>query len=150
MAAHAGGRLTVSKVRSAEPGKYPDGANLWLRVGRSGSKAWVFCYTIAGRTREMGLGAWPLVPLSEVRAKASAQRRLLLEGLDPIAARDATKPALDPVTFEAEAKQYLDGHERSWNSGDHARQWRNSVKRYVLPLIGDQPIDSVDAHESSR
>jgi len=147
MAAHVSGRLTVAKVRSAEPGKYPDGANLWLRVGPHGSKAWFFRYTIAGCTREMGLGPWPLVPLSEARDKATAQRRLLLEGVDPISARDNKKPMRDPVTFETAAKQYLDGHERSWKSRDHARQWRNSLSRYVLPLIGDRPIDAIDTHD---
>ena len=147
MAAHVGGRLTVARIRSAEPGKYPDGANLWLRVGPNGSKAWSFRYTIAGRTREMGLGPWPLVPLSEARDKATAQRRLLLDGVDPIAARDAKKPARDPVTFEAAAKQYIAGHELSWKSRDHARQWRNSLDRYVLPLIGERPIDGIDTHD---
>jgi integrase len=147
MAAHVGGRLTVARVPSAEPGKYPDGANLWLRVGPNGSKAWFFRYTIAGHTREMGLGPWPLVPLSEARDKATAQRRLLFEGVDPIAAREAKKSARDPVTFEAAAKQYIAGHERSWKSRDHARQWRNSLDRYVLPLIGDRPIDGVDTHD---
>jgi integrase len=147
MAAHVGGRLTVARVRSAEPGKYPDGANLWLRVGPNGSKAWFFRYTITGRTREMGLGPWPLVPLSEARDKATAQRRLLLQGADPIAARDAKKPLRDPVTFETAAKQYIAGHERSWKSRDHSRQWRNSLDRYVLPLIGDRPIDGIDTHD---
>jgi len=147
MAAHVGGRLTVARIRSAEPGKYPDGANLWLRVGPNGSKAWFFRYTIAGRTREMGLGPWPLVPLSEARDKATAQHRLLLDGVDPIAARDAKKPARDPVTFEAAAKQYIAGHELSWKSRDHARQWRNSLDRYVLPLIGERPIDGIDTHD---
>jgi integrase len=147
MVAHVGGRLTIAQVRSAEPGKYPDGANLWLRVGPNRSKAWFFRYTIAGRTRDMGLGPWPLVPLSEARDKATAQRRLLLEGIDPITARHAKKPARDPVTFEAAANQYLAGHERSWKSRDHARQWRNSLNRYVLPLIGDRPIDAVDTHD---
>jgi len=147
MAAHVGGRLTVVQVRSAKPGKHPDGANLWLRVGPNGSKAWFFRYTSAGRTREMGLGPWPLVPLSEARDKATAQRRLLLEGIDPIAARDAKKPVRDPVTFGTAAQQYIAGHERGWKSRDHARQWQNSLNRYVLPLIGDRPIDGIDTHD---
>src|SRR6516165_2171360 len=133
MAAHVGGRLTVAQVRSTEAGKYPDGANLWLRVGPNGSRSWFFRYTIAGRTREMGLGAWPLVPLSEARDKATAQRRLLLEGVDPIAARDAKKPVRDPVTFGTAAQQYIAGQERGWKSGNQARQWQNSLNRYVLP-----------------
>src|SRR5215813_12239926 len=131
MARHVGGRLTVAMVRAVGPGKYPDGANLWLRVRPNGAKSWLFRYTLSGRTREMGLGPWPLVSLSEARDKATGHRRLLVEGIDPIAARDAKKPTGDPVTFGAAANQYLEGHERSWKSRDHARQWRNSLNRYV-------------------
>ena len=47
----------------------------------------------------MGLGPYPLVSLSEARDKATAQRRLLLDGIDPIAARDAKQPVRDPITL---------------------------------------------------
>jgi integrase len=95
----------------------------------------------------MGLGPYPLVSLSEARDKATEQRRLLLDGIDPIAARDAKQPPRDPVTFRVAAKQYIAGHEKSWKSADHARQWRNSLDRYVLPVIGDRPIDAVNTHD---
>ena len=41
----------------------------------------------------MGLSPYPLISLSEARDKAMAQRRLLLDGIDPIVARDAKQPA---------------------------------------------------------
>ncbi|WP_363323320.1 integrase arm-type DNA-binding domain-containing protein [uncultured Tateyamaria sp.] len=37
----------------------------------------------------MGLGRWPDVPLSEARERASAARRQLRDGVDPIQARQA-------------------------------------------------------------
>jgi integrase len=147
MGAHISGRLTVAKVKAAEPGKHADGANLWLQVGPNGSKSWLLRFTLKGRTREMGLGPYPLVSLSEARDKAMAQRRLLLDGIDPIVARDAKQPVRDPITFGAAAKQYIAGHEKSWRSADHARQWRNSLDRYVLPAIGERPISAVDTHD---
>src|SRR6516225_370009 len=147
MGAHIGGRLTVARVKVAGPGKHPDGANLWLQVGPNGSRSWYLRFTLNGRTREMGLGPYPLVSLGEARDKALAQRRLLLDGIDPIAARDAKQPARDPVTFAAAAKQYIAGHEKSWKSADHARQWRNSLDRYVLPAIGERPISTIDTHD---
>jgi hypothetical protein len=70
MGAHIGGRLTVAKVKAAGPGKHPDGANLWLQVGPNGSRSWYLRFTLNGRTREMGLGPYPLVSLSEARDKA--------------------------------------------------------------------------------
>jgi integrase len=147
MGAHIGGRLTVAKVKSVGPGKHPDGANLWLQVGPNGSRSWYLRFTLNGRTREMGLGPYPLVSLSEARDKAMVQRRLLLDGIDPIAARDAKQPPRDPVTFAAAAKQYIAGHEKGWKSADHARQWRNSLDRYVLPAIGERPISEIDTHD---
>ena len=147
MGAHIGGRLTVAKVKAAGPGKHPDGANLWLQVGPNGSRSWYLRFTLNGRSREMGLGPYPLVSLSEARDKAMAQRRLLLDGIDPIAARDAKRPVRDPITFAAAAKQYIAGHEKGWKSTDHARQWRNSLDRYVLPAIGERPISAIDTHD---
>ena len=147
MTAHIGGRLTVAKVKAAGPGKHPDGANLWLQVGPNGSRSWYLRYTLNGRTREMGFGPYPLVTLSEARDKATVQRRLLLDGIDPIAARNARQPARDPITFGAAAKQYIAGHEKAWKSADHARQWQSSLDRYVLPVIGERPVGAVDTHD---
>jgi integrase len=145
--AHIGGRLTVAKVKAAGPGKHPDGANLWLQVGPNGTKSWYLRYTQNHRTREMGLGPYPLVGLAEARDKATVQRRLLLDGIDPIEARKSKQPARDPVMFAAAAKHYIAGHAKSWKSADHARQWRNSLDRYVLPVIGARHIDAVDTHD---
>jgi integrase len=147
MGAHIGGRLTLAKVKAAGPGKHPDGANLWLQVGPNGSRSWYLRFTLNGRTREMGLGPYPLVSLAEARDKATAQRRLLLDKIDPIAARDAKQPARDPVTFAAASKEYISGHEKGWKSADHARQWRNSLDRYVLPAIGERAISAIDTHD---
>jgi integrase len=147
MGAHIGARLTVAKVKAAGPGKHPDGANLWLQVGPNGSRSWYLRFTLNGRTREMGLGPYPLVSLSEARDKAMSQRRLLLDGIDPIAARDAKRPVRDPITFATAAHQYIAGHEKGWKSADHARQWRNSLDRYVLPALGERPISAIDTHD---
>src|SRR5215469_9227433 len=108
MGAHIGGRLTVAKVKAAQPGKHPDGANLWLQVGPSGSKSWYLRFTLNGRTREMGLGPYPLISLAEARDKATVQRRLLIDGVDPIEARNtAHRPKHEAITFEKAAAQYL-------------------------------------------
>ena len=147
MTAHVGGRLTVSKVRSAGTGKHPDGANLWLQVGPSGSKSWYLRYTLRGRTREMGLGPFPLVSLSEAREKAAVQRRLLLDGLDPIEARRARqRPKREAITFAAAVEQFIKNHEAAW-SKDHDRQWRSSLARYVLPAIGGGQSNSIDTYD---
>ena len=54
-----------------------------------------------GRSREMGLGPYPTITLARAREKAMEVRRLKVEGIDPIEARDAQKQA----TRAASAKQ---------------------------------------------
>jgi integrase len=96
----------------------------------------------------MGLGPYPLIGLAEARDRATAARRLLIDGIDPLEARDKARRAeRAAVTFAAAAEQYIAGHERSWRSADHARQWRNSLNRYAVPIIGERPIDAVDTRD---
>jgi integrase len=146
MTAHIGGRLKVAAVNAAGPGKYPDGKNLWLQVGPNGSKSWYLRFTLNGRSREMGLGPYPEVGLAEARDKAMAQRRLLVDGIDPIEARKAKATGREPVTFAVAAIRYITGHEKAW-SADHTRQWRNSLDSYVLPAIGTRAIDTIDTDD---
>lgn len=56
--------LTHIEIRNAKPGMHADGSGLYLAVKASGAKSWMFRYQIAGRRREMGLGA--LTALSAV------------------------------------------------------------------------------------
>ena len=92
--------LTAAKVSKAGPGQYMDGNGLRLFVRGTGARFWIFRYTMAGRTREMGLGragAEPgAVPLSEARQKAGDLHRLVRSGTDPLAQRDAEQPPRRP------------------------------------------------------
>jgi hypothetical protein len=40
---------------------YADGRNLYLRVARGGTKGWIFRFAMHGKTRDMGLGSYPVV-----------------------------------------------------------------------------------------
>lgn len=81
-------RLSALGVAAAtRPGYYCDGAGLYLLVSDSGTKSWVFRFTLNGRKREMGLGAVALVGLAEARDAAHEQRKLLRNKVDPIEAR---------------------------------------------------------------
>ena len=47
------------------------------------SKTWAQRLYINGRAVNLGLGAYPLVTLTEARAKAFDNRRTLARGMDP-------------------------------------------------------------------
>ena len=49
-------KLTAVKVRQIKkPGRYADGAGLYLHVSETGSRWWIWRGTVNGRPRELGL-----------------------------------------------------------------------------------------------
>jgi integrase len=144
-------RLTALQVKKTSiPGMYADGAGLYLRVTKEGTKNWVLRFMLAGRPRWMGLGPVSLLRLHEARAKALDARRLLrLEGVDPIDARRnarqrARLEAAKAITFEECAVAYIAAHASGWRNAKHAAQWEATLATYAYPLIGSLPVQSVD------
>jgi hypothetical protein len=77
------GRLSAVSIATKKPGYHADGANLYLRVAPGGrGRGWIFRYSIAGRTRDMGLGAYPGIGLAAARQLAERFRALVEEGAD--------------------------------------------------------------------
>lgn len=100
MVRRASGKLSAIFMRSAKPGRYCDGDNLYLFVKPNGSKYWVFRYKpTGGKLREMGLGRAGEgrndVTLAEARDKASEAFRKLRSGTDPLAERALTRALAD-------------------------------------------------------
>jgi len=49
-------RLTALKIGKLDaPGQYPDGGNLYFQISETGSRSWIFKFTLRRRSREMGL-----------------------------------------------------------------------------------------------
>ncbi|RTL48868.1 MAG: site-specific integrase [Rhodocyclaceae bacterium] len=139
--------LSVERLKN--PGYFPDGGGLYLQVSPSGSKSWIFRFTLSGRAREMGLGPYPTIGLAEARGKANDCRRQLLEGIDPITARNAERQArqlaaANMMTFDECAKAYVASHRAGWKNSKHADQWENTLRDYVSPVFGSVPVAAVD------
>ena len=144
----------VKKLR--EPGNYLDGGGLRLQIAKGGSKSWLFRYQLAGRSRELGLGGYPTVSLAGARQKASEARKLVKEGIDPLAHRDASRAAAAAAveaakveaakrkTFKECALTYIADHEEGWKNPKLAKLWRSTLTTYAFPSIGDLPVDAVN------
>lgn len=76
-------KLSASFIKTAPVGRHTDSHGLMLVVQRSGSRSWIQRIVIHGKRRDMGLGGWPMVSLSEAREKAFANRKRAREGGDP-------------------------------------------------------------------
>jgi integrase len=154
--------------REKVPGYYGDGGGLWLQVGPTRNKSWIFRFTLAGRSREMGLGPFPDVPLAgstqEVmgpdrqrrtvlllgaRELAAECRELLRKGIDPLEARKAAKltataAAAKILTFDQCAAAYIEAHQAGWRNKKHVDQWTNTLHTYASPQFGTLPVSAVD------
>ena len=144
------GRLNpLAVARAKKPGLHPDGGNLYLQVGPSGSKSWLFRFTLDGRARAMGLGALSDISLAEARSLAGVCRRQLHEGIDPIEARNAQRAAAKlnatrSMTFRQCAEACLASHKAGWRSGKHGRQWAKTLETYAFPVFGNLPVQQID------
>ena len=148
--------LTDRKVaRLKEPGRYRDVApGLYVVVGASGSKSWIYRYQRAGREHMLGLGSVDAFNVREARLRARAARQQLADGVDPIeakrkAAAAAALEAARAMTFAAAAEAYVAQHEAKWTRVHH-HQVLNSLKMYALPVIGDLRVDAIGVPEVLR
>jgi len=137
----------VAKLKA--PGYFGDGGGLWLQVSAAGTKSWIFRYTMAGKAREMGLGALHTVSLAQARDKALACRQQVLEGIDPIEARNTTRmtaaaSAARAMTFDQCAEAYIEAHRAGWRNDKHGEQWTNTLATYASPVFGRLSVAAVD------
>ena len=145
-------RLSAKTVTlKKQPGLYCDGGGLYLQVTSSASKTWIFRFRSphTQKLRDMGLGPLHSVGLPEARDKAAAQRTALLNGLDPIEAREQEShrkavEAAKAVTFSQCAASYIEAHRPRWRNEKHCYQWQQTIKSYCEPVIGSLPVQNVD------
>jgi integrase len=152
--ARATERLTARAVQTAKAPAtnarfLADGRGLYLRVAAAGTKSWIYRYRKGEKLHDMGLGPYRDVSLAEARERAAGQRKLRLDGNDPIAARQATRMAarLDAakvMTFRQCAEAYIAAHQAGWRNPKHAAQWPATLAAYVYPAFGDLPVAAVD------
>ena len=136
----AAGKLSDRKVKALrEPGRYGDGATLYLVVAPGGSKQWVQRLTVRGKQTDIGLGGYPVVGLRDAREKAHANRTQAQSGADPLLEkRRAAVP-----TFRNLAAQHIEALRPSWRNAKHAAQWGSTLAAYAYPSIGDRPVDRI-------
>lgn len=150
MGKHTLNRLSAKTVDSfKERGYYADGGGLYFRVSEFNTRSWAFRYTRAGKTREMGLGAYPDIPLKDAREHALEARKLLRGDIDPIEQKRAARSAMiaavqSTLTFDQCATAYIAAHRTGWKNAKHADQWANTINTYASPIIGAVSMNLID------
>jgi integrase len=150
--------LTAKKVeRATKPGRYPCGLvkGLLLQIAKGGAKSWVLRYELNRRECWMGLGPAAVFTLKQARARALEARRLLADGIDPLATKQAKKQASTlaaarRLTFAEAAQQYFDQHESKWRNASHREQFLSTLKAHVYPVLAGMDVASIDTRDVLR
>jgi hypothetical protein len=144
-------QMTARKVETLKDGTHSDGGNLWITVAGK-SRVWSIRYKspTTGKRREMGLCPYRDISLAVARDKASAARRLIRDGIDPIEHRKAERAARlqeAGLTFEAVAERYVEEQKAGWRDGRSAPIWTSSLKRLAYPAIGKKAIEGIETED---
>jgi integrase len=104
---------------------------------------------VAGKRRDIGLGSFPTVPLTEARDKAREYRERIWRGEDPVAERQAAKAALRAaeaasITFNEAAAEYIKVKSAEFRNEKHKRQWSATIATYAGPVIGRLPVREIE------
>jgi hypothetical protein len=111
--------LTDTRIRNAKPKakayKLSDGGGMYLLVKPDGGRYWRLDYRFVGKRRTLALGVYPVVTLSESRARWQEARKSLAQNIDPVTAKRGAKRAAKLArenTFEAVAREWLNNQRR--------------------------------------
>lgn len=140
-------KLSATFVKNIKkPGVYSDksGMGLRLRVKPDGRKHWLQRYTRHGKTRETGLGSYPVVTLKMAREQALENHRLLRLGKDPIAEKQKRQRAL---SFQEAVDEYLDAKLAEFRNEKHRKQWRSTIDNYATPVLGKLPLETISVYD---
>lgn len=122
---------------------------LYLSIKESGSKNWIYKYRLNGKSREMGLGVYPLKTLAKAREEVLEYNKLLSSVIDPIDYRNKARQAVKlesakSKTFKDCAEAYIKSHKDAWKNKKHLYQWNATIQTYAYPVIENMPIQDVD------
>jgi integrase len=158
------GRLTEQLCRDAKPEKMPDGSykrvllfdgqGLYLSIDMGKTrptKSFIYRFTFAGVTRQMGLGKYGAsrVTLAKARKARDEARALLDAGKDPLLERQLARADIkrkrtelkrETITFGEASKNYIETHKAAWSSEKTLAAWKR-VNTYAANLV---PMDVRD------
>lgn len=146
--AHPGGKRNVL---------FPVGGvtGLYLQVTPKNGRSWVLRVMVGKLRRDIGLGGFPAVTLSQARDKAREARDKIERGIDPVEERKAAKAALIAaqrrgLTFADAADRALAAKLDAFKNPKHRQQWENTLATYATPDLGKMLVQDITTQDILR
>lgn len=146
--AHPGGNRNVLISVGGVPG-------LHMQLTPKRGRSWVLRAKVGAARRDIGLGGFPAVTLSQARDKARDAREKISQGIDPIEERKAAKAALAAaqrrgLTFADATDKYLAAKLDAFSNPKHRQQWRNTLESYAKPELGKMLVQDIVVQDVLR
>lgn len=162
MARHALELSALSIKRAAHSGKSGNheklavgGApGLMLQITATGAKSWILRATVADKRREIGIGPYPEISLSEARERARQMRAQIINGSDPVLEKQAVRSAIAAeqsrtMIFKKAVGLWIVA--KGAGIPDKRRAYiKNAFARYAHPVIGQMAVHEITPQDISR
>ena len=146
--------LTAIEVKRLSLGLHAVGAvpGLYLQVNSATARSWILRVVVGSKRREIGLGVYPEVTLSLARVHAAEMKDQIRRGVDPVENRKVVRAGLEAVqrrglTFSAALDRYLPVKCLELSAGKYRDQWRDSLDKYAIPIIGKAFVHDIGLPE---
>lgn len=128
---------------------------LYLQLTPKGGRSWLLRTTIGEKRREIGLGGYPDVTLSQARERAREAKEQVRGGIDPVEQRKANRAALVAaqrrgLTFSEAVESYLSAKLDAFTNDKHRAQWRSTLETYAVPNLGKMLVQDIAVQDVLR
>lgn len=144
--------LSAMEVKEAKPKDreytLPDGDGLLLRIRPTGSKTWLFNYSIplTKKRTNLKIGSFPEISLAQARAKREEFRALLAQGVDPQEERERKQQELLVIkhTFRTVCEKWFTEiyPSKALNEETRAKNWAR-LENHIFPKLADVPLSEI-------
>ncbi len=128
---------------------------LYMQLTPGSGRSWILRIRVGNKRRDIGLGSFPTVSLSQARDKAREARDRIGQGVDPVEERKVTKAALVAaqgrgLTFDKATEAYLAAKLDAFKNAKHRQQWHNTLAHYASPVIGKMLVSDISVQDVLR
>ncbi|WP_342781697.1 tyrosine-type recombinase/integrase [Aquicoccus porphyridii] len=130
-------------------------AGLHMQITPHGGRSWVLRVKVGEKRRDLGLGGFPTVTLSQARDKAREARDKIERGIDPVEERKAAKAQLVAaqrrgLTFADAVDKALAAKLDAFRNAKHRQQWETTLATYATPELGKMLVQDIDTQDVLR
>jgi len=140
-------KLNAKQLLVLPKGKYHDGNGLYISIYSPGKGKWSFRYTINKKSREMGLGSYPDVSLSDARQLSFNNKQLLSKKIDPIDDKNRVEVLRQQQNkkFSDIADLYIRTKKMpEWTNHKSYTSWKNTLNTYAAAILDSKPIVDIN------